>query len=363
MMGQLIGHKVPLGRNNMKKILLIIFFLLTIVSYSYATSWIRATGVSDPDTEWTDEDHLIDGIKSASNYGYDDTPSTSWSSFVYVTHSALVCDKVRWYVTSTSTIINTIDIDVYDTAWRHVYQGAFPASVAWVQKNLGTVRTITQIRVSFYNSSTQRWVVCGEVEFGQLSVPPQVTNVQATDGVHTNKVVVTWNAASGATGYDVWTGSGWVDVGNVQTYDHTTAPAPTITVGTASASDGTSSDHVTLSIAGESANNGASVDYKVRAYNLAGNGPESATNAGYRDVGSLTYQWERSSGDADADYGEIIGATTDPYNDTGAPENGDGRFYRCVENATGAAEQTTNADRGYRLAVEVLNVIFFSPAL
>lgn len=280
-------------------------------------------------------------------------------------------------------------------------------------------------------------------------VPDQVTNVQATDGEHTDKVVITWNVASGATGYDIWTGSGWVDVGNVLTYNHTGAPAPTITHGSVTASDGTSTAHIALSNTGASANNGSSINYKVRAYNDVGDGAESATNAGYRGhgtltyqwyrsnvdgdsgygsiggatastyndtaapaptitvgtasasdgtssehvtlsiagesanigagryykcyhtatgatpgytgvdrgyrtVGNLTYQWHRSSGDEDGDYSSIDGANTDPYNDTGAPANGNGRYYKCVENATGASEVTTNADRGYRLTVEAI---------
>jgi len=180
------------------------------------------------------------------------------------------------------------------------------------------------------------------------TIPNQVTNVQATDGVHTDKVRVTWNVASGADKYYCWNGSSWIDRGTNLFYDHTGAPAPTITAGTASASDGTSTEHVTLSIAGESANNGSSVSYKVKAYNTAGYGAESASNSGYRGVGTLTYQWQRSAGDSDADYSNIDGATTDPYNDTGAPANGDGRYYKCVENATGASQQTTNSDRGYR---------------
>ena len=186
-----------------------------------------------------------------------------------------------------------------------------------------------------------------------ITVPDQVTGVSATDGTYTDKVRVTWNVASGATKYYVWNGSSWVDVGNVTTWDHTGAPAPTITVGTASASDGISSDYVTLSIAGESANNGSPINYKVKAWNAAGYGAESATNAGYRGVGTLTYQWQRSAADSDADYSNIDGGTTDPYNDTGAPADGSGRYYRCVENATGAAEQTTNVDRGYRIAAGI----------
>ncbi|MBA7524564.1 hypothetical protein ES705_16705 [subsurface metagenome] len=190
--------------------------------------------------------------------------------------------------------------------------------------------------------------------------PP--TNVDATDGTHTDKVVITWAKSDGATGYQVYrnaTPLGWL--GDVATYNDTGADAPTITVGTASASDGTSPDYVTLSIAGESVTNGTTHTYKVKAKNVAGESGYSGTNTGYRGHGTLTYQWQRSAADSNENYSNIDGATTDPYNDTGAPENGDGRYFKCVENATGAAEQTTNADRGHRIPpVAEVNVLFFS---
>ncbi|GAJ24260.1 unnamed protein product, partial [marine sediment metagenome] len=65
-------------------------------------------------------------------------------------------------------------------------------------------------------------------------------------------------------------------------------------------------------------------------------------------VGSLTYQWQRSAADSDADYSDIPGATTASYDDTGAPEDGGGRYYRCRLNAAGAAQQYSTSDRGYR---------------
>ena len=65
-------------------------------------------------------------------------------------------------------------------------------------------------------------------------------------------------------------------------------------------------------------------------------------------IGSLTYQWQRSAADSDADYSNIDGGTIDPYNDTGAPENGNGRYFKCVLDATGASQQTSTTDRGYR---------------
>jgi len=190
----------------------------------------------------------------------------------------------------------------------------------------------------------------GELSF--TTKPAAPTNVQATDGVHADKVVVTWAKSTGATGYQVYrdgVGLGWL--GDVATYDDTGAGAPTITPGSAAASDGTIADHVALSLSGQAVNNGTTHTYKVRARSAAGESEDSGTNTGYRGHGSLTYQWQRSLADSDADYSNISGATTTPYNDTGAPEDGSGRYYRCVENATGATQQISAADRGYRIAV------------
>ena len=144
------------------------------------------------------------------------------------------------------------------------------------------------------------------------SVPDQVTGVSATDGTYTDKVQVTWSSTSDTTGYDVWNGSTWVDVGNVLTYDHTTAPAGYITLGSCTASDGTSTAHVVLTATGSGgvSNNGSSVSYKVRAYNAAGDGPESSINTGYRTIGSVTRNWYRDA--------TPLGQGGTPYNDTGA---------------------------------------------
>ena len=211
-----------------------------------------------------------------------------------------------------------------------------------------------------------------------LTLPAAPTNVSATDGTYTDKVTITWTKSTGATGYKVYEGSNLLDtLGDVATYNDSAAAAPTITSGNAVAGDGASTAHISLSIAGSSANNGASRTYKVVAFNATGNSADSSTNAGYRGVGALTYQWQRSAGDSDAGYGNILGATSATHNDTAAPAgvvtpgtatagdglstaqvalslagqsvtDGAGRYYQCILNATGCVEQTTGADRGYR---------------
>jgi hypothetical protein len=185
------------------------------------------------------------------------------------------------------------------------------------------------------------------------SAPAAPTNVAATDGTYTDKVTITWTKSTGATGYYVYRDSSNVSglLGDVATYDDTGAAAPTITGGTAAATDGTYTDKVALSVSGQSGNNGTTSTYYVVAHNAVGNSANSATDTGYRGIGSLTYQWQRSAADSDASYSDIAGATTASYNDTGAPADGSGRYFKVVENATGASQQTSTADRGYRTAV------------
>lgn len=187
-----------------------------------------------------------------------------------------------------------------------------------------------------------------------ITVPDAPTSVVATDGTYTDKVTITWTKSTGATDYHVWRDS--VDLGaagDVATFDDTGAGSPSITAGSAVASDGTSATQVNLSLNGTTANNGTTHTYKVVASNAVGNSADSATNTGYRGVGALNYQWQRSAADSDASYADISGATSAGYADTNAPADGSGRYYRCVLNATGASQQISASDRGFKGVVSI----------
>lgn len=180
---------------------------------------------------------------------------------------------------------------------------------------------------------------------GTFPAPDPPTNVAATEN-QSDKSVITWTKSDGATKYEVFRdGGGLGELGDVATYDDTEADAPTITPGTGAATDGETTG-VTLSLSGESANNGTTHTYTVKAWNENGWSDASGSDTGYRDVGSLTYQWQISAGDSDADYGNISGGTTEPYNHEVA--HIDGRYYRCYETATGASPATSAVDRGWR---------------
>jgi len=189
-----------------------------------------------------------------------------------------------------------------------------------------------------------------------LTKPVAPTNVSATDGDYNDKVTVTWTKSTGATGYRVYRDGGDVSglLGDVATFDDTGAGAPSITAGNSVASDGTYSDKVALSLSGTLFNNGTSHTYKVVASNATGNSADSATNNGYRGIVNPTYQWQRTStDDSGGTYSDLGGATSDTYDDTGAPADGSRRWYRCRLNATGLAEQISSADGGFKGIVSI----------
>jgi hypothetical protein len=153
---------------------------------------------------------------------------------------------------------------------------------------------------------------------------------------------------------------GWVDIGSnttTSTYNDTGTPAPVITAGAAVASDGTYPDKVALSLSGSSIADGASKRYSCYLSSANATSVWSGEDSGYRGKVSVTYQWQRSAADSDANYSNINGATTVSYDDTGAgaPSDGSGRYYRCVENATGSTQVISSVDRGNRNSEAILN--------
>ncbi len=162
-----------------------------------------------------------------------------------------------------------------------------------------------------------------------------------------------YRASSGIEGYqiEIDDSGDWIDVGLALSYDDTAAPAPTVEAGQALASQGTFADRVELEVFDIEGTDGASRSYRVRAVGDGGQGEESDSVTGYRGVGPLAVQWQRSAGETDANYSDISGATTATYDDTGAPADGSPRYYRAVVDADGASPVTTDAVMGFRAAL------------
>jgi hypothetical protein len=185
-----------------------------------------------------------------------------------------------------------------------------------------------------------------EVTINRLDTP---TDVSATDGTYGDKVTVTWTKSTDATGYRVYRDGVNVsgDLGDVATYDDTGADPPTISPGTISAQAVLHESNVLLTSTDASIIAGTIHTYMVVAFDSGGVSYDSATDTGYRDEddSAITYPWQRSAADSDADYSDISSGTTNPYTDTEGPIDGTGRYYHCVLSAPDASSATTDAVR------------------
>lgn len=214
---------------------------------------------------------------------------------------------------------------------------------------------------------------------------PQAPSLQASEGTHTDRVTLSWTAVTAENGLshtyavaavndagesalsstdtgfrgateiieyevDINDADQWFGVGLTTSYEDLDAPSPAVVAGIATASEGTHWQHVALEVSGATAIPGDDAQYRVRAVTNQGPGAVSDEVAGHRGVGSLTYQWERSAADSDANYTPLSGAVDSTYEDEGAPDNGDLRYYRVWVSAEGAAPQVSDAVQGWRQA-------------
>ncbi|RAL25300.1 hypothetical protein DL240_03555 [Lujinxingia litoralis] len=230
-------------------------------------------------------------------------------------------------------------------------------------------------------------------------------DLSASQGTETDGIELTWSAGSGVagtevsyevvatypnavsdaseavtaqlpapelSGYQVQIDDGaWTDVGAATTYLDEGAPLGSITLGSVDVSAGTYADRVALSINGSTTDTGAQRQYRIRATGNGISGPESPQISGARGVGELSYQWQRTTANADVegDYQDLAGATTASHNDITAPDDGSERFYRVVLNAPGAEQATSAGASGYRATsaaqvtlVDITNVGIYTAA-
>jgi hypothetical protein len=132
------------------------------------------------------------------------------------------------------------------------------------------------------------------------------------------------------------------------TYIDDTSPAGIITPGTPSASDNTSTSYVTLTLSGHSVAAGEGRFWKCVLDTTGALQQTSTANRGYKGVGALTIQWQSSLINISANFTNIVGGITNPFNDTTAPADGTLVYYRAKVDADGAAQATSTVDSGYR---------------
>lgn len=176
-------------------------------------AWISPTGYADPDSKWSNEVWAYDNNLGQAAYStFPFISGQSWGTFIELTHSAMLCSKVRFYASQFSGIATLIDIDAYYGGWNHLYQGSFN-HLTWVEKTLSSAQTITKFRIRFYNNNiTATAAALAEVDFyGVMSVTTQAVgdilhstatgngNITDKGGENATKRGVCWKISSGPT--------------------------------------------------------------------------------------------------------------------------------------------------------------------
>jgi hypothetical protein len=116
--------------------------------------WITPTNHNDPNSHWEDEINVYDDDTDNYARSYHDANDVDgqWSFYVYVNHSVLLCDKVRFYAKGPSgdiVQIDQADLDVKKGGvWVDVYSGTF-SDRQWVEKSF-TQGSVTEARIRFH---------------------------------------------------------------------------------------------------------------------------------------------------------------------------------------------------------------------
>ncbi|MFU8802854.1 MAG: GLUG motif-containing protein [Bradymonadaceae bacterium] len=187
--------------------------------------------------------------------------------------------------------------------------------------------------------------------YGVVALYPSATSTTEEDDGYA--------AAPPLEGYQISIDGGeWTNVSPALAlrYEDSDAPIGALTIPSVSASQGTSTLHVELSTTAAAFDTTNTTQYLVRAFDIRDPGTTSEAATGYRGVGMIDQEWQRSLEDSDADYTDL-GVTALTHDDATAPANGDGRYYRLALSAENGTQEFSAPARGYRAALAELEMI------
>lgn len=142
--------------------ILLIFFLCSIFSilptvYANPDGWVSPTG--NESTSW-----------GTPSNAYDDNTDTLASSFftsdtLVLTHSALTCNKIRFWCMDAFGYWFTVDV-YKDGSWVNVYNGG--GLMYWIECSFSQ-GSVSKIR---FTPNINSIVLCYEADFWEVSAPP-----------------------------------------------------------------------------------------------------------------------------------------------------------------------------------------------
>ncbi len=216
------------------------------------------------------------------------------------------------------------------------------------QYAITTLNPGTNFHVRVFHTDSTGTVFANQVDFTTLAPVP--TNFTASAGSETAFIKLAWDTMPGATQYNIFRDDILLNtVGSEikSLNDEDTEAGALLAAQNPAASQGTSFTAVVLTASPALAPPEASHTYKISAKYPDTESAHSPEAEGYRGVGTITYQWERSASATDADFSPLPGANALNIQDSTAPLNGDKRFYRLVANAPGVPSQTSSHVSGF----------------
>jgi hypothetical protein len=149
--------------------------------------WVTPTNNNDPNSQWENENKIYDDDTDTYARSYHDAndPDGQWSFYIYVNHSVLLCDKVRFYAkgpTGDTVQIDQADLDVKKGGvWVDVYQGTF-SDRQWVEKRF-IQGSVSDARMRFHVNANNGglYYELYEFDFNNSRPVPMIINERPTN--------------------------------------------------------------------------------------------------------------------------------------------------------------------------------------
>lgn len=135
---------------------------------AHIVGWTTPTGDNDPGGVWAADGNAWDD--NTATFASCPVPGTAWSGWLELTHAAMNCDGLRYWVSVGHVDVNQIEIEMfYGGVWNPVYVGAF-TSGAW-QYLAHLADAVSNIHIRFYNANAlAQNAFIHEVDYGNRTL-------------------------------------------------------------------------------------------------------------------------------------------------------------------------------------------------
>jgi hypothetical protein len=142
--------------------------------------WVSPTGCYDPDSKWTNEVNINDDETDTCAQSNHAINAPQWGSFIYLNHSVLLCDKIRFYArgpTADPAKVDQVDLDVRrGGVWYDILNATF-TDKQWVEARF-TQGSVTSARVRFHVNAANSglYFELYEFDFNNSRPVPMIMN-------------------------------------------------------------------------------------------------------------------------------------------------------------------------------------------